>query len=202
MRFQFTRPRGARQGFWGIAFACVRVSIHAPARGATRVYGLRPFLVGVSIHAPARGATRRPTQRKPRARVSIHAPARGATHVSMGRAPPGRCFNSRAREGRDVRSRCEVTPLEGFQFTRPRGARRAVAVAVRGVLTVSIHAPARGATQWFWGIAFACARVSIHAPARGATVGSVTSSLAGGNADVSANHLSRDGIPVVKERMD
>ena len=59
----------------------VRVSIHAPTRGATRRYPVDPFLRGgVSIHAPTRGATayRLLSLPKPH-RVSIHAPTRGAT---------------------------------------------------------------------------------------------------------------------------
>ena len=78
-------------------------------------------------------------------------------------------FNSRAREGRDFKSRLPLQPLLRFQFTRPRGARPEVRCAgevtpsfqftrPRGarrqqvfpplrVVLVSIHAPARGATQ-------------------------------------------------------
>ncbi len=78
--FQSTRPHGARQTYFGSIFkdgsfnprartgrdgdaaGCVahfHVSIHAPARGATKgsVYFSNDLLV--SIHAPARGATRR-----------------------------------------------------------------------------------------------------------------------------------------------
>jgi|GEM_PF-245250 len=99
-KFQSTRPHGARpwtktdrgspRGFNPRArtgrddLACVhgviaKVSIHAPARGATPalVYRGRPH--AVSIHAPARGATLAAVQRHHLADVSIHAPARGAT---------------------------------------------------------------------------------------------------------------------------
>ena len=77
------------------------VSIHAPARGATRPSPHMPALVGrfnpraragrdqairdgkvsieVSIHAPARGATGCACDLDERSDVSIHAPARGAT---------------------------------------------------------------------------------------------------------------------------
>ena len=60
--------------------------------------------------------------------VSIHAPARGATQ--MGSIPFGgyKCFNPRARTGRDLRNQI---PIEGrfmFQSTRPHGARRLVSV--------------------------------------------------------------------------
>ena len=109
----------------------------------------RVCLIQVSIHAPARGATKFTvfykffTERfNPRARegrdndvilladstvnVSIHAPARGATRAI--RLNLTRCisFNPRAREGRD-------------QARREKSSKRGV----------SIHAPARGATIFF-----------------------------------------------------
>ena len=60
-------------------------------------------------------------------------------------ASPTSCFNSRSREGSDLYSRVVISLSE-----------------------VSIHAPARGATQRVSG-AFGKFGVSIHAPARGAT---------------------------------
>ncbi|SDT03380.1 hypothetical protein SAMN05444162_2904 [Paenibacillaceae bacterium GAS479] len=56
-----------------------RVSIHAPARGATVMGRDNPPRLVVSIHAPARGATLAEVQRQQGEIVSIHAPARGAT---------------------------------------------------------------------------------------------------------------------------
>ena len=55
------------------------VSIHAPARGATKALEQRIGPPMVSIHAPARGATRRHAHAGVYRPVSIHAPARGAT---------------------------------------------------------------------------------------------------------------------------
>ena len=127
------------------------------------------MLCAVSIHAPARGATRQaahhPKGRQgfnPRARegrdsggkssgagvvVSIHAPARGATQKWSWRGRWMKCFNPRAREGRDDvvcfesfagsgfnprarEGRDVITPYTTiwnylFQSTRPRGARLA-----------------------------------------------------------------------------
>ena len=57
---------------------------------------------GVSIHAPARGATTIPRHPAPSLVVSIHAPARGATQTSFLTSLHIRCFNPRAREGRDI----------------------------------------------------------------------------------------------------
>ena len=121
--------------------------------------------------------------------VSIHAPARGATRAIRRRIPQG--FYPRPRGGGDlvtalwiIRSMFQSTPPRGgrrdpgcppgitlsFQSTPPRGGRRLINGWGGGRTTrpVSIHAPARGATDpctgWGTGI-----YVSIHAPARGAT---------------------------------
>ena len=80
-----------------------------------------------------------------RSRVSIHAPARGATQLAPVARPQLRCFNPRAREGRDRDNRLVIAGRRGFnpraregrdlrrvdaherrrefQSTRPRGAR-------------------------------------------------------------------------------
>ncbi len=72
------------------------VSIHAPARGATRRLPERRQLVEVSIHAPARGATARVEIPSMGHEVSIHAPARGAT-ASRRSTDSSDCFNPRPR---------------------------------------------------------------------------------------------------------
>ena len=213
--FQFTRPRGARpcpvprlDGYTGFNSRAregrdanlviervqgLVVSIHAPARGATMRQGhiadsdLRfnsraregrdrqgnafgRKLQVVSIHAPARGATATVTC-PARLRTSFQfTRPRGARHAWKAGSIVEKSFNSRAREGRDGRT--------------------AVVIGIRA--TVSIHAPARGATvaaekaqtavEMFQFTRPRGARpaaqpedadereVSIHAPARGATV--------------------------------
>ena len=124
-----------------------RVSIHAPAWGATGSRKASSPNKGVSIHAPAWGATcggggaddgsaefqftlphgERPggPRGPPGGLVSIHAPAWGATHL---------------------------------------------AIATGSLILVSIHAPAWGATQQARDNA-QTQQVSIHAPAWGATMG-------------------------------
>ena len=106
--FQSTLPRGERPSRIRSAGHRDRVSIHAPARGATFYYSPKDYQTMVSIHAPARGATgiclcqmsrnwrfnprsregsdqTTVRQRLPSAIVSIHAPARGATSDTRGR---------------------------------------------------------------------------------------------------------------------
>jgi len=85
------RDRGRHGGRSGL-----RVSIHAPVKGATVLIFRRVLILGVSIHAPVKGAT--------------------AGHFST-KARPIR-FNPRAREGRD-RLRLRRRRNKLFQSTRP-----------------------------------------------------------------------------------
>ena len=55
------------------------ISIHAPARGATKIHMLQHGRIPISIHAPARGATSGANRFLTILFISIHAPARGAT---------------------------------------------------------------------------------------------------------------------------
>ena len=89
--FQSTHPRGVRQNLIFIYSLINYISIHAPARGATRY---NPIKVGgkqlISIHAPARGATRyNPIKVGGKQLISIHAPARGATRIDRADTPKG-----------------------------------------------------------------------------------------------------------------
>ncbi len=188
-----------------------RVSIHAPARGATINWGKNTRIIYVSIHAPARGATRQENliethgmfqSTRPRGArllgrkqsfrhlsVSIHAPARGATLLEAAAGVESTFQSTRPRGARLYGKQFFVNP-ELFQSTRPRGARPDISIRIIDQLTVSIHAPARGATAVTLAArpitmsfnpraragrdccvtqldCFRC--VSIHAPARGAT---------------------------------
>ena len=60
-----------------------RISIHAPARGATGAGNTGEYYIKISIHAPARGATACGYYTDRVKYISIHAPARGATWYSM-----------------------------------------------------------------------------------------------------------------------
>ena len=186
------RPRTGGDSLHDRSVCVVAVSIHAPARGATRHDRLHDQRqLRVSIHAPARGATRDPViAGAPDGTVSIHAPARGATRRSAGWRRSPCSFNPRPRTGGDAPSGYDPGGPSSFNprprtgATRPdrhadrargvsihapaRGATRQPVCRLRPPVSVSIHAPARGATP-------AGARrrrrrrVSIHAPARGAT---------------------------------
>ena len=127
----------------------------------------QPEIVRVSTHAPARGATS-VRVRLPRAfQVSTHAPARGATQIVAGHPfrflfQPTHPHGVRRR--RILRVRVELL----FQPTHPHGVRHASSGIRPKTHQVSTHAPARGATLIKkLLLPFAC--VSTHAPARGAT---------------------------------
>ena len=187
-KFQSTLPRGERLDD-GLFCHFLRVSIHAPAWGATFTSVARRSCQLVSIHAPAWGATRK----------------RLLTQE-------GNCFNPRSRVGSDGVAVMPTRCASGFQSTLPRGERqegfqwpmwqllfqstlpRGERLKVFQVLDivygfnprsrvgsdpnkrqrhinrvlVSIHAPAWGAT-WVYNRVGGDCIVSIHAPAWGAT---------------------------------
>ena len=148
----------------------IRPSFNPRARGGRDTHGIDPrYTCRVSIHAPAGGATQGALTHHRACRVSIHAPAGGATgttqydlsnwvmfqstrprgarhYPAMPDGSSGVSFNPRARGGRDAQE-LQLHALKGkFQSTRPRGARPAVRQPALLLLQVSIHAPAGGAT--------------------------------------------------------
>ena len=163
-----TRPRGARPDIAAVAYGLGSVSIHAPAWGATRGWGISPGRDTVSIHAPAWGATRKGQAIAPAVRVSIHAPAWGATGVARQGQPGGRVsihapawgatpilpsfsalmsgFNPRARVGRDARILLRPLTCACFNPRARVGRDHTPSGFMLRPFQVSIHAPAWGAT--------------------------------------------------------
>ncbi len=145
-RFQPTRPRGARRALRRFVYQLLRVSTHAPTRGATFPGARLPGVGAVSTHAPTRGATSaidligRPRKTfqptRPRGARLVGKYMQGASSEEFqptrprGARPPnltrcGRttCFNPRAHAGRDQQGPGYVHLSREFQPTRPRGAR-------------------------------------------------------------------------------
>ena len=69
------------------------ISIHAPAKGATKGSVHLLGILQISIHAPAKGATDHRRGARRLYRISIHAPAKGATHIGL-RGEPAKLFQS------------------------------------------------------------------------------------------------------------
>ena len=124
--FQSTRPRGARRPCTCWRLHWPRVSIHAPARGATGNQGFRKLFIQVFQSTRPRGAR----------------PSLWATSCS-------RCgFQSTRPRGARQPGYQKHAHGEQFQSTRPRGARPARRDYQPAHRQVSIHAPARGATSF------------------------------------------------------
>ena len=147
----------------------LRVSIHAPAWGATALkwracpsiclfQSTRPHGARHAVLQLARGDA---TCFNPRARM-------GRDSDGLDRATPQWCFNPRARMGRDSdgldratlqgvsihapawgatsANRPAISRHDWFQSTRPHGARHFLTFVYFAIIDVSIHAPAWGAT--------------------------------------------------------
>ena len=122
--FQSTRPHGARR--------------YKPSAMSNRRR--------VSIHAPAWGATKIGMQRSRRIVVSIHAPAWGATPRRCVNALPTIPFQSTRPHGARLKSTCKLYHYETVSIHAPAWGATAPSAAARSPLPVSIHAPAWGAT--------------------------------------------------------
>ena len=131
-RFQFTRPRGARR--WCPVMVFVGTwSFNSRAHEGRDATRSRPRRSARSFNSRAhegRDAHACPSWRTSHF-VSIHAPTRGATCPKRSFVSAMSCFNSRAHEGRDPSVHPSIRPSILFQFTRPRGARRATRGARR-----------------------------------------------------------------------
>ena len=166
--FQSTLPRRERRRLSRIRTGGGTISIHAPAKGAT----IQPFWTAerspvFQSTLPRRERRDIPTPKvTPRHEISIHAPAKGATPLA---SEVKQHFNPRSREGSDVCPADIRQAIAEFQSTLPRRERRVSARAPSAsqrfqstlprrerpaldsytppVITISIHAPAKGATS-------------------------------------------------------
>ena len=121
-----------------------KVSIRAPARGATSISTTAASAASVSIRAPARGATQcwKLSTRIPKFQFAL---PRGERPASELRSPGWGRFNSRSREGSDAFSPPPLITSSRFN-SRSREGSDACSSAVLLGGNVSIRAPARGAT--------------------------------------------------------
>ena len=101
--------------------------------------------------------------------ISIHAPPRGATCAMRFVALVGTHFNSRPSARGDCNG---LSTRSAFANFNSRPSARGDAHGQRGVfaLFISIHAPPRGATAYYFNKE-TILTISIHAPPRGATFG-------------------------------
>ena len=119
---RYFNPRSRMGSDCGVATVVVcacRISIHAPAWGATGA-GASGCIHLISIHAPAWGATWPPSRCRRLWQISIHAPAWGAT--SGAKRGGGGVFQSTLPHGERRAWRRLLRPNR-FQSTLPHGER-------------------------------------------------------------------------------
>ena len=100
----------------------------------------------ISIHAPTRGATKARGADNGVTIISIHAPTRGATALVLSLRPLQMYFNPRSHERSDAQRPDAVACATIFQSTLPREERQGTDKGPWLCVTISIHAPTRGAT--------------------------------------------------------
>ena len=100
----------------------------------------------VSIHAPTKGATCYTHRVRRSYEVSIHAPTKGAT-LSNSKANETNMFQSTHPQRVRQHLRYTIILINGFQSTHPQRVRQQGLVPPYIHLTVSIHAPTKGATR-------------------------------------------------------
>ena len=145
----------------------LRVSIHAPARGATSccpAHVPSPWFQSTRPQGARRSespSSPAPTRFNPRARKGRDRRGRVARHA-------GRSFNPRARKGRDCSEKAFTLLYVQFQSTRPQGAR--LQPCRLSCDCYSCFNPrARKGRDLKCSLMIKYCVVSIHAPARGAT---------------------------------
>jgi len=122
------------------------ISIHAPARGATKLRELTGLTRKISIHAPARGATIRTPKTKLTKAISIHAPARGATDDFTNQLVFDYEFQSTLPRGARLKLMIGMAERDNFN-PRSREGSDIPKPSCQKATYISIHAPARGATS-------------------------------------------------------
>ena len=123
------------------------ISIHAPAKGATNTATHIEMASWISIHAPAKGATIISLPSDPGYYISIHAPAKGATFLI---SFSGEALKFQSTLPRRERLTFIISAHLSSDFNpRSREGSDSHCFLVRPAGTISIHAPAKGATVIF-----------------------------------------------------
>ena len=117
--------------------------------GDAKLVNCTAHLSPISIHAPARGATRPLGHSRSPPRFQFSPPRGGRPNEGVHPAFR-KDFNSRPREGGDRLRSGQGPGIPQFQFSPPRGGRRACVPTPRVHPMISILAPARGATYPGW----------------------------------------------------
>ena len=102
----------------------LRISIHAPTRGATGSLNIQSLNASISIHAPTRGATNTRTVVIVVLDISIHAPTRGATITKLDSRLDNVISIHAPTRGATAHSQRVSVTRSKFQSTLPREERQ------------------------------------------------------------------------------
>ncbi len=145
-RFQSTPPHGGRPTGRAISTAASRFQSTPPHGGRHELTVVKATNRRVSIHAPARRATRGQARLHHRGRGFNPRPRTEGDRDSAGTGSGSNGFNPRPRTEGDVSAPHSRHNRNMFQSTPPHGGRHGVFLAAATIVHVSIHAPARRAT--------------------------------------------------------
>ena len=137
-------------------------------KGSDRQQKKLLYLHFISIHAPARGATREPAERAKRGGNFNPRSRKGSDITVTPNHPILTAFQSTLPQGERRQLAEKYNKLVAISIHAPARGATCLAISLTKQPHISIHAPARGATcnrDWTGG----STKISIHAPARGAT---------------------------------
>ena len=145
-QFQFTLPWRERHDDSIVMASGIWFQFTLPWRERLAPCFAQFDIVLISIHAPMKGATRYIPKLLPNRHISIHAPMKGATFRFICYVDLWWYFNSRSHEGSDVGLMVFIPCENSFQFTLPWRERHDWPSPEFMHLSISIHAPMKGAT--------------------------------------------------------
>ena len=145
--FQFTPPRGGRRSDNAPDDFALRISIHAPAWGAT-LWLLQTLInTFISIHAPAWGATRRGQRQSLYSANFNSRPRVGGDVQCIRKGRVGRDISIHAPAWGATKFQAMHTTSDSFQFTPPRGGRRMLSSTTACEKLFQFTPPRGGATK-------------------------------------------------------
>ena len=145
MLFQSTLPRRERLSGDTAAEKSRLISIHAPAKGATSDWERQRREKQFQSTLPRRERLRQHFYATPEYVISIHAPAKGATSSGVTPHRPAPFQSTLPRRERQRTERAEARNGDDFNPRSREGSDGRVMIE-QDVTTISIHAPAKGAT--------------------------------------------------------
>ncbi len=168
IKFQSTHPRRVRHNLAGRIQGETEISIHAPAKGATNNDG-RITIAKKDFNPRTREGCDKATRLMFTSLKNFNPRTReGCDTYSWDGIGSYSDFNPRTREGCDMNLMQAIFTTFIFQSTHPRRVRQLQFGIKTQLLLISIHAPAKGATNKCREVILGLI-ISIHAPAKGAT---------------------------------